>query len=292
VVNLQLPEIRAFPDGGLSQRKERLVTKIRQDPKKARSWRPLAFRTAVASAALIAALAVLSIVNVFGSNGPSLVDKAVAALARPENAILHMKVISTDSDKSGGIIASTSENWAAMTAPFARREILTSEGGVAVETGGAPGEPEQIYDPSTNTIYQYQAPQKGTAPKDASQPADSTREMILGLLESGGAKEDGHETVDGRDAMRILSTKDYGTDSGGKAYETVYLVDAKTGDPIEWRVTREGKNASLRFAVYEYLPSTPENLALLSLAGQHPDAALITDPAAYRDAESRVYPKS
>jgi hypothetical protein len=41
--------------------------------------------------------------------------------------------------------------------------------------------------------------------------------MILGLLQSGGAKEDGHETVDGRDAVRILSTKDYGTDKDGKA---------------------------------------------------------------------------
>ena len=67
--------------------------------------------------------AVLSIVNVFGGNGPSMVDKAVAALAHPKNAILHMKVVGTESDKSGGDFTST-----------------------GVETGAAENGLTQIYD--------------------------------------------------------------------------------------------------------------------------------------------------
>ena len=108
------------------------------------------------------------------------------------------------------------------------------------------------------------------------------------LLESGRVKVDGHETVDGRDAVRLVSTTTAMTDSAGKKYGTVYLVDAKTGDPVEWRTTLGGQEETLRFAAYEELPPTQENLALLSLAKQHPGAQLDTDVAHYEQAWSRL----
>jgi hypothetical protein len=91
---------------------------------------------------------------------------------------------------------------------------------------------------------------------------------------------DGREVVDGREAVRI-ATRD------GRI---VYLVDATTYIPIEWRTTGDGGSSSLRFNAYETLPATPENLALLDVRVQHPDATVDTDPEHFRDAQARLYP--
>ena len=79
---------------------------------------------------------------------------------------------------------------------------------------------------------------------------------------------DGHVTIDGRDAIRIV------------AADTVLIVDARTSQPIEWRNVGENPHAVIttRIETYEHLPATKDNRALLSVRAQHPDAKL--DPGA------------
>jgi hypothetical protein len=92
--------------------------------------------------------------------------------------------------------------------------------------------------------------------------AQLLRDAMLSTLKSGDAHEDGHVTIDGRDAIRIV------------AGDTVLIVDARTSQPIEWRNVGEHPHAVIttRIEIYEHLPATRGNRALLSVTAQHPDA--------------------
>ncbi len=106
------------------------------------------------------------------------------------------------------------------------------------------------------------------------------RAEILALLNSGRAEVTGHVEVDGRDAIRIESPD-------GKH---VYLVDAETYAPIEWTSMGNGGSVTLRFPIYEELPVNADSMELLDLEAQHTGASVVRDPAAYRDAEARLFP--
>src|SRR5262249_23016790 len=109
--------------------------------------------------------------------------------------------------------------------------------------------------------------------------SDSFRDKIRALLSSGRSREEGHVTVDGRDAIHIAS-------EGG---DMSYLVGAETYDPVEWRTSGSGRSTTVRFVVYEKLDATAASSALLSLTGQHPDAKVDTDPPRYEAAQSRLF---
>jgi hypothetical protein len=148
----------------------------------------------------------------------------------------------------------------------------------------------QLYDPSTNTIYtsapRVDAETKplGTAKAGGTKPtgnhadagADPFRGKILGLLQSGKAEEAGRVTVDGREAIRIVST----------VTDLELLVDAQSYEPLEWRSSQGGVRTTTRFPIYERLG--PGSLASLSLTAQHPDASIDDDPAAYMAAQDRL----
>ena len=107
------------------------------------------------------------------------------------------------------------------------------------------------------------------------------RAEILALLNSGHAQVvDGHLEVDGRDAIRIESPDG----------RQIYLVDPVTYAPIEWISTGNGGSVTLRFPVYEELPANADSMEVFNLEAQHPGARIVPDPAAYRDAEARLFP--
>jgi hypothetical protein len=116
-------------------------------------------------------------------------------------------------------------------------------------------------------------------PEPAEPYEEPFRREILDLLRSG-AEVDGPVVIDGREALRILSR------DGSKTY----LVDAATYAPIELRTRGDGGGVTLTFLVYEELPRTAANKALLSLTAQHPTAQVNRDPDDYRAAESRLFP--
>jgi hypothetical protein len=106
------------------------------------------------------------------------------------------------------------------------------------------------------------------------------RTEILALLNSGRAQETGHVEVDGRDAIRIESPD-------GKQ---VYLVDAETYAPIEWKTMGNGGSVTLRFPVYEALPANADSMEVFDLEAQHPGAQVEHGAAAYQAAEARLFP--
>jgi hypothetical protein len=118
------------------------------------------------------------------------------------------------------------------------------------------------------------------APEPAGPYEEPFRQEILDLLRRG-VVADGPVEVRGREALRIVSR------DGG----TTYFFDPETYAPIELRTTGDGGGVTLTFLAYEELPRTAANLGLLSLAAQHPTAEVNRDPADYRAAERRLFPR-
>lgn len=116
----------------------------------------------------------------------------------------------------------------------------------------------------------------GSSP-DPGSPA--FRGQILALLNSGGARVDGHRTIDGRDTIEISSADGH----------TTYYVDSGTYDPVELDTTGTGGGTTLRFRTYETLPAE-ENSSLLDLKAQHPNADVDRNASDYRAAQARLFP--
>jgi len=109
---------------------------------------------------------------------------------------------------------------------------------------------------------------------------ESYRDEILQLLKRPDAVLDGHVRVAGRDAVIIK------WNSG----RSVYVVDAKTYDPIELRSTNTAGVKTTRFLAYERLPLTAKTHALLRLGPQHPTARISNNRKAYIEASERLTP--
>jgi hypothetical protein len=251
-----LPEKRVLPDRHLSLRKEHLVAEITRDRRVLLKRRPFLMRAGIAVGIVVVVLAVLSIMDVFGGHGTGIVEKASAALARSEDAILHVKVSSTVTEIGSATFTSTKETWAYASTSNVRREIVTEpETGASMETAVVQSGLQQIYDPSTDTIHQL-----GHTPPAAMGlgPLEQFLDEIRSRPDSGALREDGTETIDSREAVRLVETATAITDAAGRTYGRVYLVDAETGAPLEVRDTRDTEDEILRFAVYEELPATRE----------------------------------
>jgi hypothetical protein len=122
-------------------------------------------------------------------------------------------------------------------------------------------------------------PAKPSVP-DPDPSSGDFRDQILALLNSGGAHVAGHRTVDGQDVIEIDSADGH----------TTYYVDPGSYAPVELRTRGTGGGTRLRFRTYETL-ELEGNGGLLSLGAQHPTARVDRDPADYRAAESRLFPK-
>jgi hypothetical protein len=229
-------------------------------------------RAGAAGAAAVIVLAVLSIVNVFGANGPSIVEKASAALDPTKNVILHVKISGHEGGADGYASDWTEETWCRMTSPRTYREVQIFPGQPISDTVQDTNGLAQMYDAGTNSIYTQAAASMFRFDPGQAVPYG---EMILGLLSSGDAVVDGTETINGRKCTRIAATKDYGTAADGTKYGDWFYVDPRTNYPVEWKQTRAGgKVVEIRFDVYEFLPVNNANLAFLNLSAQHPGATL------------------
>jgi hypothetical protein len=154
-----------------------------------------------------------------------VVERAAAALRAADGTILHTVLVGTLTGRAGPQDVRI-ETWQASPPPYDQLQIIAAGGRrfeVALVGGVA-----QLDDPQTNSIYtsrlQAQTAQpvgkaratkwKAGAAKAAVSGAakgtivaagDSYRAEILGLLELGKAHEAGRETVNGRDAIRLVS---------------------------------------------------------------------------------------
>lgn len=123
-----------------------------RDLKRSSRIRPTLIRVTAVCVTAAAAVAILSVVGVFGKNGPSLVDKAAAALAPSQASILHIDMKGSQTNADGSVDAWSDESWQAGTKPYDRRQIEIGSEGTRVETAMVDGV-TQVYDPATDTIY-------------------------------------------------------------------------------------------------------------------------------------------
>jgi hypothetical protein len=283
------PELDSF-----GPRLERAVT--RDMGRRARRRRLVTGAT-VAAVAAIAVFAGIAAFGIPGAHGPSgvdsasAVDKAAAALASPDGVIVHLHIVGTQAPAQPAATASGTtaagdikdpkavrwedESWQLTSEPFTRRQVENGPGAPTAESGVVDGR-SALYEAATDTVYTGGEPWDGSYGEGE---ADSFRQKALAGLASGDAHVAGHETVDGRDALKIVVSP-----------EEVYLVDAQTYDPIEWRTRGTSETGTLRFVAYEKLPVTPDNRKLLDLRAQHPDATVDADPVHYQEAMGRLFP--
>ncbi len=273
--------MNAFPPS-LTRFESQLEAAIRRERRK----RPLILVRRIALATVAASALALGVLSVLPGTGQSAVAHAAAALGAPGDSILHVVLVSTTTNANGSSSSLQIESWERTGPPYAGRELQIRDGH-QFEVATLDGE-SQLYDPQSNTIFvQPLAPGKADLVGKAqvamgAAEGDRYRMKIKALLESGAAHEDGHVSVGGRDAIRIVSTSP----------EMTLLVDATTCEPIEWSVTENGSSITAHFPTFEQLPPSDANTALLSLTAQHPAATVDRDPADYQSALARLTGKS
>jgi hypothetical protein len=231
--------------------------------------RRIAFRASAACAAAAIGLGVFTLWPGSDTAPASAIEQAAAVLTQTDGGILHIVETTELVRPDGEQETMSTETWRLTSAPNDERRIESRGPDLRFESGSVNGRPE-YYDPQTNTLHVL--PDDVAAPPEVApgrfdlnaRMVDNMRE----LLGSGDAHEAGHETVDGREAIRIESDVDTRT----------LLVDAETFEPIEWTgVADDGTLTTTRITTFDMLPATPDNLALLSVQGQHPDATVVPD---------------
>jgi|tagenome__1003787_1003787.scaffolds.fasta_scaffold20981338_3 hypothetical protein len=102
--------------------------------------------------AVVAATA-LGVLSALGSGGPSVVERAAAALQSSDDSILHYRMNAVQQNGDGTSATWSSETWQLRVAPYTRRQIeVDGSGGTRAESVTS-GDTNELYDSSNDTIY-------------------------------------------------------------------------------------------------------------------------------------------
>lgn len=236
---------------------------------------------------IAAALTLAAVIGVVGSivlsgGGPSVVERAEAALAAPSGQPLHMVMIGTTRRPDGGVVRWRDEEWLISGSVAPRRAVQTNADGHRFETAMTDDGLAELYDPASNTVYAAPVAIDPADRPDLERRTLSPQERVKVLLAGGDLTDEGHLSVDGRDAIRLVT----------KGGEVTYLVDPDTYAPIELRAKLDGGGeVDLRFPVYEQLSASALSDGQFSLAAQHPGAVVKVDKLAYEAQWSRLAPE-
>jgi hypothetical protein len=213
----------------------------------------------VSAVSAAAAIALVALVGSTGSGGPALADAAIIhhalrAVTPPAGEILHTKVVGTQNGTTFG-----AEVWRQTDPPYAGRAIKGPLG--AQQEFSNDGTTYSEYDPATNTIYEHPDASPPSAPNDL---VGQVRQELA----SGQAHVNGRVVVGGTSLYKIDLPRGFVGYFDTSNYAPRY-VDAPQ---------RDGTVVRFRVEVYEYLPMTSANQALLSVTAQHPGARIDTNP--------------
>jgi len=244
----------------LKELRDELVHGIELERRGRRRQRRAA-RVAIATAALAAAAA--AGLAFFGGHGntptaeAAVLRHARSAVAPSGTVILYEKAV--------GMLNGSRvdyESWQLSSPPYSYRVIK------GPTEGAYDGSSISEYDPATNTITEQPASQ----PQQSNDPVADLRQ----LLASGDAHIVTHTTIDGRAVYEITSHSSNALLNG-----TVY-VDATSYAPVRVQLAPDAScqdcvgPETIDFLDYRQLAPTTDNLQLLSLAAQHPQAQIVT----------------
>jgi hypothetical protein len=101
----------------------------------------------------VVAAAALGLLSAFGTGGPSVVDRAAAALQSSGDSILHYRMNAEQQNGDGTSASWSSETWQLLAAPYTRRQIgVDGADGIRAESVTS-GDTNELYDSSNDTIY-------------------------------------------------------------------------------------------------------------------------------------------
>jgi len=101
----------------------------------------------------VAGAAALGLVSALTGGGPSVVQRAAAALQSPGDAILHYRFDATQQNGDGTSATWSQETWQLRVAPYTRRQIaVDGTDGIRAESMSS-GDDNELHDARTNTIY-------------------------------------------------------------------------------------------------------------------------------------------
>ncbi len=101
----------------------------------------------------VAAAAALGLLSGFGTGGPSVVQRAAAALQPSGDTILHYRFDATQQNGDGTTATWSQETWQLRVAPYTRRQIaVDGTDGIRAESVSS-GDRNELYDSRANTIY-------------------------------------------------------------------------------------------------------------------------------------------
>ncbi|MBV9196939.1 MAG: hypothetical protein JO168_22605 [Solirubrobacterales bacterium] len=221
-------------------------------------------RLALGMAATAATAAALALAVTSGSGGPGMADAAVVhhaltAVTPPADEILHVKLVGV---RNG--VSTADETWQANTAPYAS---FVMNGKVGAQTEfAASGTTGFHYDPATNTISEQ---------PDSSRPGfRDPVSLIRQELAHGQARVAGTVLIDGVYLRKIDLPRGLVVYFDNNSYRPRYL-DVPQSELGEMTVDGVGSIVRLQVAIYQYLPMTPSNRALLSMKARHPTARTV-----------------
>jgi outer membrane lipoprotein-sorting protein len=101
----------------------------------------------------IAAAAALGLLSALGTGGPSVVQRAAAALQPSDDTILHYQFNAEQQNGDGTVATWRQETWQLRVAPYTRRQIaVDGTDGIRAESVSS-GDANELYDSRTDTIY-------------------------------------------------------------------------------------------------------------------------------------------
>lgn len=234
-----------------------------------RHWLPAVVATA---AAIALALVVLDVVDE-DAPGPSVVDRAVAAVS-VENAIYHTFEVLTFGNQHA-----YRESWFGPDA--SRQKIFYKRGKLAVEEVlrpplQRPGRHAGVIFDAKHNLLQHVHPSRagGGSGFPEIDPSEDPSAALRELQRQGRLRLVGSEKLDGRKVYRLVGDAPHRP--GIRVNRLVYLVDADTYYPVVWKwvFAQRGParvRSMVRFTTYERLAATPENGKLLKM-DSHPGA--------------------
>jgi hypothetical protein len=237
-----------------------------------RHWLPAVAATA---AAIALALFVIDVVDE-DAPGPSVVDRAVAAVS-VQNAIYHAVEVITLGHQHvyregwygpGVVHQKISYHRGKLAAETVIRPRLTRPGRHVVT----------VFDAEHNLLQRSRMYGGGQSPGFPEiDPSDDPSAALRQLQRDGSLRLAGSEELDGRKVYRLMGDAPHRR--GIRVNRLVYLVDAKTYYPVlwEWVFAKDGParvRAKARFTTYERLPATAENRKLLKM-DPHPGATVL-----------------
>jgi len=107
----------------------------------------------------VAGAAALGLVSGLTGGGPSIVERAAAALQSSDDSILHYRMNAVQQNGDGTSATWSSETWQLRVAPYTRRQIeIDGSGGTRAESVTS-GDTNELYDSSNDTIYIATSPE-------------------------------------------------------------------------------------------------------------------------------------